>query len=100
MTKASSESNNTNLSGSMFIENNDKTIGECCRYCDMFVQEDLIEIFRDYLVIKSVALKSSQEIRTLLEEDTDFINYVKNVGGISNCIFDLCNDRTNLHLFD
>ena len=85
MTKASSESENTNLSGSMFVENSDKNIGECCRYCDVFVQEDLIEIFKDYLVIKAVAIKSAQEIRTLLEEDTDFINYVKDVFGCS-CI--------------
>ena len=84
MTKASSESLNTNLTGNMFIEKSDRSIGGCCRFCEVFVQEDLIEIFKDYLLNCNVASKSAQEIRDMLNADTDFINYVKDVFGCNS----------------
>jgi len=84
MTKASSESLNTNLTGNMFIEKSDRSLGGCCRYCDVFVQEDLIEIFKYYLIDCNVASKTAQEIRDMLNDDIDFINYVKDVFGCNS----------------
>ena len=68
----------------MFIEKSDRSIGGCCRFCEVFVQEDLIEIFKDYLLNCNVASKSAQEIRDMLNADTDFINYVKDVFGCNS----------------